>query len=62
MLEEEKKRPPYNSDEKSGKHKIFYQCRAKFIQAMTLIGINAEHILKIILLKNGFIINECVFK
>lgn len=62
LLEEEKKRPPYNSDEKSGEHKIFYQCRAKFIQAMTLIGINAEHILKIILLKNGFIINECVFK
>ena len=62
LLGEEKKCPPYNSDEKSGEHKIFYQCRAKFIQAMTLIGINAEHILKIILLKNGFIINEGVFE
>lgn len=62
LLEEEKKCSSYNSDEKSGEHKIFYQCRAKFIQAMTLIGINAEHILKIILLKNGFIINEGVFE
>ncbi len=58
LLEEEKKCPPYNSNEKSKEYKIFYQCRAKFIQAMTLIGINAEHISKIILLKNGFIINE----
>lgn len=62
LLEEEKKCSHCNSDEKLGEHKIFYQCRAKFIQAMTLIGINAEHILKIILLKNGFIINEGVFK
>jgi hypothetical protein len=61
LLEEEKKVSPYTSDEKSGEHKIFYQRKAKFIQAMILIGINAEHILKIILLKNGFIINEGVF-
>lgn len=58
LLEEEKKCPPYNPDEESEEHKIFCQCRAKHIQAMTLIGINAEHILKIILLKNGFIINK----
>jgi len=62
LLEEEKKCLPYNSDEKSEKHKMFYQSRAKFIQAMTLIGINAEHILKIILLKNGFIINKGISK
>lgn len=62
ILEEKKNCPPYNSDEESEGYKIFYQCRAKHIQAMTLIGINAEHILKIILLKNGFIINEGVFE
>jgi hypothetical protein len=62
LLEEEKKGSPYHSDEKSEEHKIFYQGRAKFIQAMTLISINAEHILKIILLKNGFIINEGFLK
>lgn len=62
LLEEKKNCPPYNSEEESKGYKIFYQCRAKFIQAMTLMGINAEHILKIILLKNGFIINEGVFE
>jgi len=62
LLEEKKNCPPYNSDEESKGYKIFYQCRAKHIQAMTLMGINAEHILKIILLKNGFIINEGVFE
>ena len=62
LLEEKKNCTPCSSDEESEGYKIFYQCRAKFIQAMTLIGINAEHILKIILLKNGFVINEGVFE
>lgn len=60
LLEEKKNCPPYNSDEESEEYKIFYQCRAKHIQAMTIMGINAEHILKIILLKNGFIINKSI--
>ncbi len=62
LLEEGGKYTPYNSDEESEGYKIFYQGRAKHIQAMTLIGINVEHILKIILLKNGFIINDGVSK
>lgn len=62
LLEEKKNCTPYNSDEESEGYKIFYQCRAKHIQAMTFMGINAEHILKIILLKNGFIINKGISK
>lgn len=50
--------PPYSEDETSKEHKLFYQCRAKHFQFMTIVGMNAEHILKIILLKNGHIINK----
>jgi len=50
--------PPYSGDETSSEHKLFYQCRVKHFQMMTIMGINAEHILKIILLKNGYIINK----
>jgi hypothetical protein len=46
LLEEEKKVPPYNPNEKSVEHKTFCQSKSKFTKAMTLIGINAEHILK----------------
>lgn len=59
LFEEEKICPPYDEDETSKKHKLFCQCRAKHFQIMTLMGINAEHILKIILLKKGYVINEC---
>jgi len=56
LFEEEKICPPYDEDETSKKHKLFFQCRARHFQIMTLIGINAEHILKVILLKNGYVI------
>lgn len=58
LFEEKKNCPPYNEDETSKEHKLFYQCRAKHFQVMTIIGMNAEHILKIILLKNGYVINK----
>jgi hypothetical protein len=57
LFEEEKKCPPYSRDETSREHKLFCQCRVKHFQMMTILGMNAEHILKIILLKNGYIIN-----
>ena len=57
LFEEGKNCPPYSRDEASIEHKLFYQCRVKHFQMMTIMGINAEHILKIILLKNGYIIN-----
>jgi len=37
---------------------ILYIARAKHLQIMSLIGFTAEHLLKIILLKRGYIINE----
>lgn len=58
LFEEGKNCPPYNEDETSREHKLFYQCRAKHFQMMTIMGMSAEHILKIILLKNGYIINK----
>lgn len=57
LFEEGKKCPPYSRDETSREHKLFCQCRVKHFQMMTILGMNAEHILKIILLKNGYIIN-----
>lgn len=35
----------------------FYASRAKHLQIMTLIGLTAEHLIKIILLKRGFVLN-----
>lgn len=58
LFEEGENCPPYNEDEASREHKSFYQCRAKHFQMMTIMGMSAEHILKIILLKNGYIINK----
>ena len=57
LFEEGKNCPPYNEDETSREHKLFYRCRVKHFQMMTILGMNAEHILKIILLKNRYIIN-----
>ena len=34
-----------------------YSMRAKHLQTMSLIGMNAEHILKLVLLKRGFVLN-----
>ena len=58
LFEEGKNCPPYNDDETSREHKLFCRCRVKHFQMMTILGMNAEHILKIILLKNGYIIND----
>lgn len=58
LFQEGKNCPPYNEDETSREHELFCRCRAKHFQMMTILGMNAEHILKIILLKNGFIINK----
>jgi len=58
LFEEGKNCPPYNDDETSREHKLFCRCRAKHFQMMTILGMNSEHILKIILLKNGYIINK----
>ncbi|MBE3128659.1 MAG: hypothetical protein IMZ60_03155 [Actinobacteria bacterium] len=57
LFEEGQNCPPYNEDETSREHKLFYRCRVKHFQMMTILGMNAEHILKIILLKNRYIIN-----
>jgi len=58
LFEEGKNCPPYNDDETSREHKLFCRCRVKHFQMMTILGMNSEHILKIILLKNGYIINK----
>jgi len=58
LFKENKNCPPYNEDKTSKEHKLFYQCRAKHFQYMAIMGMNAEHILKIILLKKGYIINK----
>jgi len=47
---------PYDEDETSKRHKLYYQGRARHFQIMTLIGINAEYILKIILLRKNYVI------
>ena len=39
---------------------ILYTAKAKHLQVMSLIGITAEHLLKIILLKRGYVINESI--
>lgn len=39
---------------------VLYQSKAKHFQIMSLIGSTAEHLIKIILLKRGFILNEGV--
>lgn len=44
---------PYNSKQKWK----FYTSRAKHLQIMTLIGLTTEHLIKIILLKRGFVLN-----
>jgi|AntAceMinimDraft_17_1070374.scaffolds.fasta_scaffold01381_4 hypothetical protein len=58
LFEEGKNCPPYNDDETSREHKFLCRCRVKHFQMMTILGMNLEHILKIILLKNGYIINK----
>lgn len=62
IFEEKEIHIPYDEDETSKRHKLFYQGRAKNFQIMTLIGINAEHILKIILLTKNYIIYRPVNK
>jgi len=44
---------PYNPEQKWK----FYSSRAKHLQIMTLIGLTVEHLIKIILLKRGFVLN-----
>ena len=56
--ETEKQTDPYNPEERL---KFFYS-KAKFLQIMTLIGLTAEHLVKIILLKRGFVLNFGKFK
>lgn len=36
----------------------FYKSRARHLQSMTLLGITAEHLIKLVLLKRGFSITE----
>lgn len=51
-----KKEKLFDSYDPSQKSK-FYISRAKHIQIMTLIGLTAEHLIKIVLLKRGFVLN-----
>ena len=39
-----------------------FENRAKHLQVMTLIGLTSEHLVKIILLKRGFILNTLAFE
>jgi len=48
----------YNPQEKQK----FYSSRAKHLQIMSLIGLTTEHLLKIILLKRGFVLNTRDFE
>jgi len=45
---------PYNPN----KDFILYEAKAKHFQIMNLLGSTAEHLIKLILLKRGFILNE----
>lgn len=44
---------PYDPEKKNK----FYSSRAKHIQMMTLLGLTTEHLIKLILLKRGFVLN-----
>ena len=50
---ENKKSPPYHLNDKN-----FFISKAQHIQAMSFIGLVGEHLIKIILLKRGYVINE----
>ena len=55
LLEEgEKWNRAYNSSRKE----IYFTARAIHLQIMSIIGTTAEHLIKIILLKRGYILNE----
>lgn len=48
----------YRADPSPLTNPALFKARAKFIEHCLLLGVSAEHLLKAILLKNGFIINE----
>jgi hypothetical protein len=52
---ENKKSPPYHLNDKN-----FFISKAQHIQAMSFIGLVGEHLIKIILLKRGYVINEII--
>lgn len=54
LEEKENFSEPYSPDREF----ILYKRKAKHFQIMNLIGSTAEHLIKIILLKRGFILNE----
>jgi hypothetical protein len=51
--EAEQPREPYDPTRRW----ILYVARAKHLQVMILIGVTAEHLIKILLLKRGFVLN-----
>jgi hypothetical protein len=52
-LIENTKSVPYHPNDRN-----FFRARAKHIQAMSFMGLVGEHLIKIILLKRGYVINE----
>ncbi len=58
VQEHEKEIANYRMNPFPSTNPALFKARAKFIEQCLLLGISAEHLLKAILLKNGFIINK----
>lgn len=58
LKEREKYQEPFNPQREF----MLYRARSKHFQIMNLVGQTAEHLVKIILLKRGFVLNQKVTK